>query len=354
MMDRIDKKFRVFADNLKEGVAFHEFVYDDRGKPIDYRIVDVNAQYEKIIGISAATAKGKLATELYGMPEPPYGDVYHEVVRQQKSTQFDVFFPPLDKDFLITAIPWGKTGFVTVFTESFRDDYLDCEPHMKAGEMGLIDLRKQIIRLSEELHDDVCQELVALCYRTDSLLALPEIKSSAKGRAAGLKIRAKATQILKMTRAVAHGLLETKGQKKSLRDRLQVLAKKTEERFKIPCKCLVKLGPASLDHSFSFHLFKIAQEAVINAVKHAQPKRIWIESKYIQKQLMLTIVNDGAPFAESIDVERSLGIRLMQYHARRVGGTLNFEKPPKGGTVVKFSVLESKMQSRGKQAARSK
>ena len=64
---------------MAEGVALHQLVTDSDGRLVDYRIVDVNPEFERIIGLPRAEAAGKLATEVYGSPEPPFLAEYGKV-----------------------------------------------------------------------------------------------------------------------------------------------------------------------------------------------------------------------------------------------------------------------------------
>jgi len=64
--------FRSLYQHMVEGVALHELIVDETGRPVNYRILDVNPQYRRYVGIDEVNAVGKLATEAYGVPEAPY------------------------------------------------------------------------------------------------------------------------------------------------------------------------------------------------------------------------------------------------------------------------------------------
>ncbi len=111
-----EEQFRSLFDNMSEGVALHEIVYDG-GKPVNYRIIDVNKSYESIIGVSREQITGKLATEAYGTTTPPYFEEYLKVSSGKKPYSFEVYFPPMDKHFAISVAPWKENGFATLFTD---------------------------------------------------------------------------------------------------------------------------------------------------------------------------------------------------------------------------------------------
>ena len=102
---------------MAEGVALHEVVCDAAGKPINYRILAVNPQYEGCTGLPPEQVVGKLATEAYGTPEPPYLAEYAAVALSGRASKLEVFFPPLDRHFAISIAPLGPGFFATIFLD---------------------------------------------------------------------------------------------------------------------------------------------------------------------------------------------------------------------------------------------
>ncbi len=107
--------FRSLFDNMSEGVCLHEVIYDAQGTPVNYRILDVNAQYEAILHLPRAAVVGKLATEAYGVANPPYLKEYATVADTGIPYRFETYFPPLDKHFVISVAPIDKGQFATIF-----------------------------------------------------------------------------------------------------------------------------------------------------------------------------------------------------------------------------------------------
>ena len=116
-MQKSEKSFRLLFENMAEGVALHEMIYDQEGIPIDYRIIEVNSAFEKHTGISAQLACDTLATELYGVKIPPYLSEYNEVVLTKKPLSFETRFEGLNKDFSISAICTKPGYFATIFMD---------------------------------------------------------------------------------------------------------------------------------------------------------------------------------------------------------------------------------------------
>jgi PAS domain S-box-containing protein len=112
-----EEKFRSMNFTMNEGVCLHEIIYDESGKGVDYKILDINPAYEQITGLTRAKAIGKTASELYGTGTPPYFDIYERVAASGKPESFETYFPPMRKYFSISAFSPQKGRFGTVFND---------------------------------------------------------------------------------------------------------------------------------------------------------------------------------------------------------------------------------------------
>lgn len=112
-----ESRLRSLYNNMAEGVALHHLIIDHSGHPVNYRIVDSNLQFERILGINRESILGKTATEAYGVQEAPYLSEYAAVTLSGKPSRLETYFPPLDRYFEISVAPWGQQGFATIFTD---------------------------------------------------------------------------------------------------------------------------------------------------------------------------------------------------------------------------------------------
>jgi PAS domain S-box-containing protein len=112
-----EQKFRTLFENLTEGVALHEMIYNENGKAIDYRILDINPSYEKHTGLLHKKAIGLLASVLYGTETPPYFEEYERVARTGEPHIFETYFAPLERHFRIGVISPKHGTFATVFED---------------------------------------------------------------------------------------------------------------------------------------------------------------------------------------------------------------------------------------------
>ncbi|HEY8503106.1 MAG TPA: ATP-binding protein, partial [Gemmataceae bacterium] len=119
-----------------------------------------------------------------------------------------------------------------------------------------------------------------------------------------------------------------------LRAALEDLAARTREQAGVAC-ALECAGPVELaDGVTATHLFRIAQEAVSNALRHARPRQIRIGLAGGPAALTLAVRDDGVGIPEPAGEEKGLGIRLMRHRAGVIGGTLAVGAAEGGGTLV--------------------
>jgi len=104
-------------NNIEQGLCLHEIIYDNDNKPIDYKILDVNKAYEKLLNISKETAVGSLGSKLYNKENPPYIDIYAKTVETKNAQTFEVYYEPIDKHLNITVTSPKEGQFITLFND---------------------------------------------------------------------------------------------------------------------------------------------------------------------------------------------------------------------------------------------
>jgi len=118
--DRVEaseRKYRSLFDSMNEGAALHDVIVDDDGKAIDYRIIDINPAYERIVGLTREKAVGKLASELYGTGVAPYLNEFTGVGLSGEATTMETYFHAHDIHYLISIFSPGPGQFATVFQD---------------------------------------------------------------------------------------------------------------------------------------------------------------------------------------------------------------------------------------------
>jgi two-component system cell cycle sensor histidine kinase/response regulator CckA len=112
-----EQLFRSLYQHMNEGVALHEVILDGAGTPVNYRILDVNPQYEHFTGLAPERVLGKLATDAYGTPVPPYLEEFTSVGMGKPPRRFETHFAPHDRHYEISVAPMGVGFFATIFTD---------------------------------------------------------------------------------------------------------------------------------------------------------------------------------------------------------------------------------------------
>jgi len=125
LTDRLETLSSIYT-SMSDGLALHEIIYDSTGKAVDYLVTEVNPAYEKITGLKQTAVVGKKATKIYAMDEAPYIDIYAEVASTGNPSSFEIYFPPKDKHFSVSAFSHAKGKFGTIFQ--------DITEQKKAGE----------------------------------------------------------------------------------------------------------------------------------------------------------------------------------------------------------------------------
>ncbi len=118
-------KYRALFENMSEGVALHELVRDEHQQVVDYRILDVNPAYERHSGLTRDVVIGQLASLVYGADYPPYIEIYKGVSLTGEPCQFETYFAPLDKHFIISAVSSSPGLFYTVFLDISRQKKIE-------------------------------------------------------------------------------------------------------------------------------------------------------------------------------------------------------------------------------------
>ena len=193
-------------------------------------------------------------------------------------------------------------------------------------------------RLGEDLASDgLCQHLVSTAFASRGLAATLADQKLPDERDAG-KIAELLSASNGHARDVARGLclipLETGG----LAGALEELAARTRLQHGIECRFSEKGTVPSLEETVVTNLFRIAQEAVTNSVKHGHARHIVVTLSADLEQIRLEVADDGEGVPPASGDGRGMGMHLMNYRARSVGAALNVGARPEGGTLLACAV----------------
>jgi two-component system CheB/CheR fusion protein len=194
---------------------------------------------------------------------------------------------------------------------------------------------RQQEELGREIHDGLGQELTALLMLAHSIRRQLEAKQTQAAPDAFAQIEEYLRHALETCRTMARGL-SAEVSAPGLENALSELAAGMERASGIDCRFTHTGRPSALGEQQAAHLYRIAQEAISNAMRHAQASRVDIDLEVDERELTLRVRDDGQGIPSG--VKRGLGLRLMAYRAGMLGGTCEIGPAANGGTLVECRV----------------
>ncbi len=188
-------------------------------------------------------------------------------------------------------------------------------------------------RLGAELHDGLCQHLTAALLNCTAMEN--RRKSAGASDADALtQLRVSLENSIGMAYDVAKGLCPVDMDPDALLPALERLCRETRERHGIDCRLQADRDLTIRNPELALHLYRIAREAVVNAVKHAQCTRISVALEHAAGELALRVADDGRATVPDAVPAAGLGLGIMKYRAKLIGGALHVAGGPDGGTQV--------------------
>ena len=230
------------------------------------------------------------------------------------------------------------TGVLSGFEIAGRNHRLlvlqDVSEH-KQLERGILQaVNREQYRIGNDLHDGLGQELTGIALMLRGLAGrltaeypplLPEIES----------ITRLVSNAIESSRALARGLSPVNLERGGLQDALEALTMHASELYSVPVVFTHRLtGNGSLNAELANHLYRIAQEAVRNAVAHGQARSIRLHLSLVRAKVRLSITDDGIGMPPEAMDATGMGLKIMCYRARILGGGVTFEPVEPSGTRV--------------------
>ncbi len=205
-------------------------------------------------------------------------------------------------------------------------------------EHELLDItEKERRRIGLDLHDDLGQKLSGVALMAKGLQLKLAKQRSTEAKEAG-KIHKLIEQAMEHASHVAHDLAVLDFRENDLGSALRKLAARAKESFGISCRFQASDAIPPLEPNVVRQLYKIAQEALTNAIKHGKTRQVTLSLSSDADRLVLTVRNAGAPFPSVVSRNAGMGLRIMNYRANLIGGSLEAKPGRPDGTVVICSV----------------
>jgi signal transduction histidine kinase len=256
------------------------------------------------------------------------------------------------------SIFWNMTGFLATYMivawilQAFIKLQRELEERVESRTAALAEevtareqLQQELIEISErerrtignDLHDGLGQHLTAMAFAAEVL---------AQQLASGDKLASKtAKEIVRLaedgirqSRQLARGLLLTAIEPANLKRELEELAATVQRQTGVRCHFEARRPPLVGDSSTASHIFRIAQEAVRNSIKHAQPTSLNLSLTGEPQALVLSISDNGAGLPTTLKQDAGVGLRVMAHRAKLIGGDFTLESAPGMGTHIRCRV----------------
>lgn len=246
------------------------------------------------------------------------------------------------------SIVLGFYFVVVALLAKLRSLYGQLEARVKQRTMALTEemaererVERELLEISEreqqrighDLHDSLGQHLTGVA------LAGQVLKEKLATR--GVPEAADATHVVELaeegialSRKLAKGLHPVELEAEGLMQALEELAANSSDLFRISCRFECDSPVLIRDTTSSRHLYRIAQEAISNAVKHGKAKNISVQLETLDEGIALRVKDDGIGLPDPLPKTAGMGLRIMAHRTSMIGGTFSAKGEDGGGTVV--------------------
>lgn len=311
-------------ESMLEGVA----MVNDAG------VIEIsNPAFDAMFGYRRGELIGRKLSELATRPLVEL-DNWSPAVGSEKPASMQLEFEARRRDGSVFAV----TGILSRFEVGGRHQNLlvlqDVSERKQLERAISQAVNREQYRIGNDLHDGLGQELTGIALLLRSLAGrmqeqcpalLPDIDS----------ITQLVNNAVESTRALARGLSPVNLERGGLKDALDALAMHAREIYGVHVAFAHRLGKTRpLAPELANQLYRIAQEAVRNAVRHGNARLIRLHLSMARGKVRLVIADDGSGLpAEALEAP-GMGLKIMRYRARMVGGEVRFEAAEPHGTRV--------------------
>ena len=299
-------------------------------------VLRINQELLKLLGLGTSNVLGHSVLSLFTLSGVFLEEVFQSLAEMRVVRGLTVTLRPKDgreRRVLLDANGVWQ-GDRMLYSRWFLRDITDrMELEREILAVGEMERR----RLGHDLHDDLCQQLTGIQFLSDALAVKLAPKSGPIANQAK-EIAQLTRDAMQQTRELAHGLSPVAMDPQGLMDALMGLAERMSRVFNrsVQFHCPV---PVSIpNHTIGIHLYRIAQEAVSNAIKHGKASRVEIRLNTQPLDLILEVEDNGCGMSQHPKCDLGFGLRIMKYRADVISGLLQVRAGPRRGVLVECKV----------------
>lgn len=188
-------------------------------------------------------------------------------------------------------------------------------------------------RIGQDLHDSLCQHLVSVAFAGE-LLRENLARQLAPEATQAEAIVEMVNEGISEARNLARGLYPVRLEVDGLASALEELAASVQARTGITCRFSCDEPVCIFEEVAGSNLYRIAQEAMNNAVKHGDCGTISVGLGAVEEEVTLTVKDDGVGLPDSLENKGGMGLSIMNYRANLIGASLDIRRGAGGGTIV--------------------
>jgi signal transduction histidine kinase len=185
-------------------------------------------------------------------------------------------------------------------------------------------------RIGHDLHDSLGQHLTATAM-AGKILAKRIANKVPVDAATADHVVALVEEAIVLTRNLARTLHPVKLESDGLAEALQNLAVNLSLAFNVSCRFQHSGTILLSDPAAGIHLYRIAQEAASNAIRHGRARNLVLSLDASRESLMLTVTDDGTGLSAKTRNQNGMGLRIMDYRAKLIGAVFDIQNLPGGG-----------------------
>jgi two-component system, LuxR family, sensor kinase FixL len=344
-LDDTEERLRAILETAVEGI-----ITIDEGGLIE----SMNPAAVKIFGYKASEVIGKNVNILMPTPYREQHDSYlanyrktgkaqiigsgREVVGRRKD---GTIFP---MDLSVSEVQLADRRLFTGFVRDITD--------RKRLEKEILETSdREQRRIGQDLHDGLCQQLAGIELMSQVLEQNLATKSKPEAARVG-EIAGHVRNAISQTRSLARGLSPVTLESEGLMAGLHELAANATKMFKVDCRFLCDPPVPLNDQTAASQLFRIAQEAVSNSIRHGKATQVVIQLKEQRGKITVSVTDNGAGFPKALPHQKGMGLRIMQSRAGMIGGTLVLNNVSTGGAKVVCAVAKPGAKANGNKLGR--